>query len=191
MRKSELLNLVWSDIDFDQRTLTVTPKPDTTATWQWEIKDSDERILPLTDEVTSLLAQHQQNSPVGCPYVFIPEGRYRTILDRKRNGKWTLNDTRHYIIGNFSRRFQELLKLAGIRRKATFHDLRRTALSQWANSNMSIYEVMRLAGHSNITTTQKFYLAASEDILARARAAKAQSVDQELLQFCYTAQNRP
>lgn len=169
MRKGELLNLAWNDIDFERQTITVTPKANTSKTWLWEIKDAEERVLPLTDEVTTLLAEHQQKAKVGCPYVFVPYPRYEIILDRCRMGNWTLTDTRLYIIGNFSRRFQELCQRAGIQRSGTFHDLRRTALSEWLHNNMSIYDVMRLAGHSDITTTQKFYLASSDDISRFAR----------------------
>jgi len=43
MRKGEILNLVWSDIDFDQMTITVTPKESTDYTWEWKIKDHDKR----------------------------------------------------------------------------------------------------------------------------------------------------
>ncbi len=48
MRKSEILNLAWSDIDFDEMTLTITQKDDTENTWQWRLKDIDHRTVPLT-----------------------------------------------------------------------------------------------------------------------------------------------
>jgi integrase len=33
MRKSEILNTVWSDIDFDNMTLEISPKENTDYTW--------------------------------------------------------------------------------------------------------------------------------------------------------------
>jgi integrase len=47
MRKSEILNLVWSDIDFDNKEIEVNPKANTDYTWAWEIKDTDASGLPL------------------------------------------------------------------------------------------------------------------------------------------------
>ena len=48
MRKSEILNTVWSDIDFDNMTIEISPKENTDYTWAWEIKDTDSRTLPLS-----------------------------------------------------------------------------------------------------------------------------------------------
>ncbi|MHC4509832.1 MAG: tyrosine-type recombinase/integrase [Planctomycetota bacterium] len=47
MRKSELLNLSWADIDFAAQIVEVSPKESTAETWEWRIKDTDRRSLPL------------------------------------------------------------------------------------------------------------------------------------------------
>ena len=185
MRKGELLNLTWGDVDFDRQTVTVRAKPDSKQTWAWEIKDSEERTLPLTDEICDLLADHQQNCPVGVPYIFVPLQRYKKIMSQKMQGDWDSEKTRLYIVTDFTRHFNRIKESAGIQR-CSFHDLRRTALSQWLNDGMSVYDVMKLAGHSSIETTQKFYLATSSDLLDRARASKGKAVCQDLLHFCYT-----
>jgi integrase len=39
MRKSELLNTVWNDIDFAEKTIEVSPKKSADKTWEWHIKD--------------------------------------------------------------------------------------------------------------------------------------------------------
>ena len=56
MRRGELLNTTWRDIDFERKLVEVSPKPDSSDTWQWDIKDTDRRKLPLTDQVTAMLA---------------------------------------------------------------------------------------------------------------------------------------
>jgi len=48
---------------------------------------------------------------------------------------------------------------------------------------MSEYEVMRLAGHSDFSTTHKYYLAVADDLLDRARATTAQGLGQKLVRF--------
>ena len=48
MKKSELLNLTWGDIDFEEHIVFVSPKQDADETWEWKIKDTDCRLLPLS-----------------------------------------------------------------------------------------------------------------------------------------------
>jgi len=55
MRRSELLNLVWSNVDFGEMTIEVSPKRNTDETWEWRIKDTDRRFLPLKEDVSRLL----------------------------------------------------------------------------------------------------------------------------------------
>ena len=53
----------------------------------------------------------------------------------------------------------------------------------WFANGMSEYEVMRLAGHSDFSTTHKFYLAVADDLVDRARVATAQGLRQKLVRF--------
>ena len=186
MRKGELLNLTWRDIDFEQQTVTVTAKQNTDSTWQWDIKDNEERTLPLIGDIISLLAGHQAQQPEGFPYVFVSSQRYQDIQELRRCGKWDTVSARCNIVGNFSKHFSEIVRRAGIATQMTFHDLRRTALSNWLTEGMDVFEVMTLAGHSKITTTQNFYLAVSDNLLTRARQAKSQSVDSDFVTLCHT-----
>jgi len=75
MRRGELLNVTWRNIDFDARTVEVCPKNNTRETWEWYIKDTDRRLLPLTDDLVCLLVDHQARQPEGYPYVFVPRSR--------------------------------------------------------------------------------------------------------------------
>ena len=91
MRRAELLNCTWRDIDFDAQTIEVNAKPNTKETWQWLIKDADHRTLPLTEEIVQMLVDHQAQQPKGYPYVFVPTARYDYIQNVLRpKGKWTL-----------------------------------------------------------------------------------------------------
>ena len=71
MRRGELLNTTWKEIDFDKRTIEISPKSNTNHTWTWLIKDTERRILPLTDEVLKLLTSLQERQREGYPYVFV------------------------------------------------------------------------------------------------------------------------
>jgi len=183
MRRAELLNCTWADVNFDAQTIEVNPKKNTKDTWEWLIKDADQRTLPLTEEIVQMLVDHQAQQPEGYPYVFVPTARYGHIQNVLRpQGKWTLSDTRLKVVNNFKRNFDQILKRASVK-TGTFHDIRRTAISMWLANGMSEYDVMILAGHSSFATTHKFYLAVADDLIHRARAATAQGLYQKLGRF--------
>lgn len=176
MRRAELLNCTWVDVDFDAQTIEVNPKKNTRDTWEWLIKDADHRTLPLTEEIVQMLVDHQARQPEGYPYVFVPTARYDYIQNVLRpKGTWTLTDARLKVVNNLRRQFNRILAKAGIE-KGTFHDIRRTAISLWFANGMSEHDVMVLAGHSSFATTHKFYLAVADDLVDRARQATSQVI---------------
>ena len=59
MRRGELLNLVWSDIDFENYEINITPKKNTKETWEWQIKDNEERTVPISENTAKLLIDLQ------------------------------------------------------------------------------------------------------------------------------------
>jgi integrase len=180
MRRGELLNCLWSDIDFGEQTITISPKDDTPETWPWQIKDMDRRTLPLTAELTQMLVDHQSCQPEGCPYVFVPPARYRFIQSQLRaTGKWTYSDSRLKVVSNFERDFGLILTRAGIK-DGQFHDLRRTAISNWLAEGLSEFEVMKLAGHADFKTTHKYYLRLRDDSVDRARQASSRALSRNL-----------
>ena len=79
--------------------------------------------------------------------------------------------------------FKDIRTMAGIK-KGTFHDLRRTAITNWFYAGLEITEVMRLAGHSKYDTTLKYYLSVKDDLVDRARKAITHKVSGEMLDRC-------
>jgi integrase len=183
MRRGELLNCTWRDIDFERLAVEVSPKEDAAETWEWQIKDADRRTLPLTDELASLLIQHQAGQPEGYPYVFVPVARYDHIQKLRKQGKWKFGDSRLKVVNNFTRQFNEILNRAACK-QGEFHDLRRTALTNWLANGMSEHEVMVLAGHASFSTTHRFYLAVADDLVDRARKAVGKVLSHDLLRTC-------
>ena len=179
LRRGELLNCTWRDVDFEAKTIDVSPKQSTPETWRWLIKDTDRRTLPLTDELVAMLAAHQVSQPSGYPYVFVPVRRYDHIQKLRRQGRWTLVDSRLKVVNNFKPNFEKVLRRASVRLRR-FHDLRNTAITSWLRNGMSEYDVMKLAGHADFKTTHKFYLAVADDLIDRAREASGAGVCQNL-----------
>jgi len=179
MRRGELLNTVWTDIDFAAKTIHVSPKENTIETWKWLIKDHERRTLPLTEDAVAMLAEHQSQQPDKYAYVFVPPARYSVIQGLRKAGRWTLSDSRLSVIRNFRREFNKILKRAAGRQRR-FHDLRNTALTNWFTNGMGEYEVMKLAGHADFKTTHQFYLAVADDLVDKARVAVNTGIGQNL-----------
>jgi integrase/recombinase XerD len=90
MRRGELLNLCWSDIDFDEYVIDITGKDDTKETWEWLIKDHEERTVPISENTAKYLITLQEKAPPNYPYVFIPQSRYEFIQTKLRaKGNWS------------------------------------------------------------------------------------------------------
>jgi integrase len=183
MRRAELLNCTWGDVDFDAQTIEINPKGNTRETWEWFVKDADHRTLPLTEEIVQMLADHQAQQPERYPYVFVPTERYEYIQNVLRpKGEWTLIDASMKVVNNFRRQFNKIRAKAGVK-KGTFHDIRGTAISMWFADGMSEHDVMVLAGHASFATTHEFYLAVADDLISRAKVATAQGLRQKLVRF--------
>ena len=171
MRRGELLNTTSQDIDIAGRSIHISPTQDTESTWEWRIKDTDHRDVPLTNEVVQLLAKHRLEQTEGYPYVFVPAYRYEHIQKLRKQGKWTERKGLCPAT-NFRYQFRAIMSRAGIE-KGEFHDLRRTCLTNWLDNGLSEFDVMTMAGHASFETTRRFYLAVRSDLLDRARKASS------------------
>jgi integrase len=184
LRRGELLNCTWRDVDFAEQTVKVSPKANTAETWEWRVKDTDCGTLALTNALTQLLVDHQNRQPGAHPYVFVPSARYDYIEHEFRaKGKWTYSDSRLKVANNFCPDFRKILRGAGIE-EGTFHDLRRTAICNWFKEGMREYDVMKLADHADFKTTHKYYLRVHDDLVDRARQVTARGLCRNLLQNC-------
>ena len=134
----------------------------------------------MTDEMVQMLADHQSQQPEEHPYVFVLPARYAYIKNQLRaRGRWRHSDSSQKVVPIFNRTFRKILRRAGIER-GTFHDLRRTAISNWLAKGLSEFEVMKLAGHANFSTTHRFYLRVRDDLIDRARQASTRATSTNL-----------
>ena len=132
MRKSELLHLRWSDVDFRQGTVTVQPKED------WNTKNYNSRIVSLTPALHETLQEHRENtaeSGIKSKYVFTYQGERikRDITDSLRT----------------------VVKKAGLE-NVTLHTLRHTFASQLVMAGVPLRYVQELMGHQCYETTLQY-----------------------------------
>jgi len=163
-RRDELLNLIWSDIDFENQNVGFFPKKASDTMLAWEPKDHESRVVPIPAEAVQLLANLQTESEEGNPYVFVPTGRWKHILKRRSEGTWQPD---YEIINNLTRSMETFCRRASVE-YFTPHDLRRSCITNWAK-RLPIQTVQYLAGHSNIDTTRKYYLSVQNSDMETAR----------------------
>lgn len=121
-------------------------------------------MLPMPVETQEMLVKMREVCPPECPYIFVPKRRWAHIREALSQGRW---DERRALLNNLNRRLATLRKRAGVA-KFTYHDLRRSCITNWAGA-LPVHVVQRLAGHSDIKTTQRHYLSVQEADLEQAR----------------------
>ncbi len=163
MRRNEILNLTWRNINFENQLITIAVKKESQKLLAWDPKSRRNRVVPMSDESAQLLADSQLKAKEGFPYIFISLQRLKRIRERQEVGTWT---PRSQIVNNLDRDFRILRCKAGVD-ECEVHDLRRSAITNWVKK-LPIQVVQQLAGHSDISTTRKYYLAVRSEDLASA-----------------------
>ena len=82
------------------------------------------------------------------------------------------------LINNLLRRFKTICRRAGVG-PYTIHDLRRSCITNWAH-HLPVHVVRQLAGHSDMGTTQRYYLAVHDEDIRKAQRAQAALLDSVL-----------
>lgn len=139
-RKSSIIKLRWSDIDFQSRTLFL------------QVKGNKTQSLPMTPAIVALLA----NQPRICVQVFT----YICQANRKNRRK----GDRYPLTGNgWNKVWRKTLANAGIE-NFRFHDLRHTAATRIVRRTGNLKMAQRLLGHSTIETTSRYTHVTDDDL---------------------------
>jgi len=129
MRKAELENLTWRDVDFKNRKILIRSKEN------WRPK-TGERSIPMNDGVFKILSNLRKNRNKALNNDFVFEAK-----DSGHSHNWLR---------------EELIKIAdkaGIRDLTKIHTLRHTFASHLVMSGVDLPSVQKLMGHTNIDTT--------------------------------------
>ncbi len=186
LRRGELLNLQWLDVDFDVGIVKVQSKvagsfvvrDQTYPIFGWTSKSYHDRAVPIPQETVTALQRLKAKSG-GSAYVFLGLDRLAEIgaFMASNDGKLSAN---YKLVCHFEKSWDDLQSKAGARlskgqpepyqwERRTLHDLRRTYGSLMA-SHVPIHELKALLGHSSIRTTERYYLAVGNDVADRVRS---------------------
>lgn len=142
LRKSELLGLRWSAIDFRKNTLTINHTVVKSSTI--ECKDSTKtdysrRTFQLLPDVKQILLHMRENSPVKSDYIFC-----------RVDGSPLRPDS-------LTRSFQRVLRKNNLP-LMRFHDLRHSTASILIDKQWSLESIKKWLGHADIETTSNIYI---------------------------------
>ncbi len=126
LRRGEIVNAKWNNIDFDNSALKVSQDKNFTT------KSKRERIVPLNNTIFNLLITMKRTSE----YVFCNEAGNKRDDDK------------------LSKEFKKCLVKAELDISFRFHDLRHTFASHLVQKGVSLYILSKLLGHSDIKTTE-------------------------------------
>ncbi len=127
LRRGEILNLRWSDVDLIRRVIQIH------SSGTFKTKRGKRRTVPLNEVAYRLLATKAAHTT--SEYVF-------TFRGRKIAEYW------------LSHRFKFYIRKAGLPEGLHFHSLRHTFASWLVQDGVSLYAVQRLLGHSTIAVTE-------------------------------------
>jgi len=134
LRKGEVINLRWEDVDFTRKCIRVESKED------WHTKTGNSREIPIYEDLLEILRELPRKSH----YVFL-----------NTNG-------RKYGY-HLTERVKRLGRRIGIE-NLTVHALRHTFISHLVMSGVDLVTVKELAGHSDIKTTMRYAHLAPEHL---------------------------
>ena len=172
LRRSEVLGLKWSAIDFESKTITIkhtVVEVKLNGRKQILVKDrtknnSSHRTLPLTTEIIIAL----NNTKKQQKYY---KRKFKKSYTTKYEEYVCLNPNGSLIKPDYvTRHFPLLLKNSGLRH-IRFHDLRHSCASLLLAKNIPMKAIQEWLGHSDFSTTANIY--AHLDINSKLLSAEA------------------
>jgi integrase len=176
MRKSEVLNLQWSQIDSHHNSITL---------YSGETKNDEGRTVPVPAQLLALLRERRAACPAGCPWVCwrldrrgnavkieglrkvwesrcvqVGLGEWVPVLDEK--GQPLYDPPRP---GRRNARAKPKMKYVG----KTFHDLRRSAVRNLIRGGVPERVAMAISGHKTRSVFDRYNIVSGADLRAAAR----------------------
>lgn len=154
-RRSELLGLRFSVIDFDNNTILVNTKITSSEKEKLVAKqkmknDSSYRIMPLLDSVKKLIIQRMER---------IKKDKYffKSVYTKKWEGFICVVENGELIKPDrLTRTFRKLINECGLK-EIRLHDLRHSCATLLYEQDIQLKDIQMWLGHSDIQTTANIY----------------------------------
>ena len=130
MRQGEILSLRWEQVDLKARVARLR----SSATFK--TKTGKRRTVPLGATAMQVLRRRGSGSEPGVVF---------TLRGRPLMRRWVTTKLRRYV------------RRLGMDRRLNFHSLRSSFASWLALDGVSIYQISKLLGHSDVKLTQHYY----------------------------------
>ena len=136
LRQMELITLKWHQINFNSRTLILDNQVNIT-------KSKKVRNVPLNKIAFNIISKRNNKSKAGNIFTYKESAIIQDFISKK---------------------FKQLVVRAEINTNFNFHSLRHTFASRLVQRGVSLYEVSKLLGHTDIKTTQIYAHLRSDDL---------------------------
>ncbi len=159
LRRGEIFNLTRDNLR--DGFVFVEPKSEGHYTFRWDPKVYKVRRIPLVDYLKDML------DTLACFYPAVPLRRYHHLLEM-RSQRLLTERVRRDMVENVRRDFVRIHIRAFGRQIGDFHQLRKTAITGWAE-NLPSHVTQTLAGHSDVRTTVTYYTQVTKPMYEQAR----------------------
>jgi integrase len=141
MRAGELAGLQWTDIDFDQRLITVQ------RSYGGPTKSKRIRRVPVLSAILPILRSWRLKC--GTRLVFPSH----SLTMQQASGR-IFQEVLHRVLERAG--FKKVERNGKLRSYIRFHDLRHTFASHWMMKGGTIYKLQRILGHQSIAMTERY-----------------------------------
>lgn len=159
MRRDEVTNMQWSDIDYENNRILIRNSED------HQTKFSKQRYIPLNKGLQELINEIKRVNTVynySSVYLFV-----------NQHGK---RFSKNY----FTKVFDRAKKEAGITKKVSYHSLRKTFASRLKSKGVALNTIKLLLGHSKLATTELYIGALESDMIVAMQEISSENISTKI-----------
>jgi site-specific recombinase XerD len=150
LRRKEIVNLEWGQINFDQKYITVT-----------ESKSGKERTIPIRSKLFQILkAWHRKEGQPTSGLVFPSKKAYTENTKMSKS--------------NITKVFKKYALKAQLSKSVNFHGLRHSCATELLKMGLDINEVSKILGHSSLEITKVYEHLTAGDLKDKLEKIEAQ-----------------
>jgi len=141
MRAGELAGLLWEDVDFERRLITVQ------RSFDGPTKAEDVRYVPILDALLPIVRDWRARH---AGHLVFTNRRSRMLRPSAR----VFQEALHRVL--LRARFPLIQRKGKARRYIVFHDLRHTFASHWVARGGDLFKLQKILGHKTVQMTMRY-----------------------------------